>query len=60
MLIHFLWDYACGLSTADDLGEVVFQRTSAVLLMLAAMALFRIAVWVSNKWASVLLPTNKV
>ena len=57
MLIHFLWDYACGLSTADDAGSEIFRRTAAVLLMVAAMILFRFAVWVCDKWARVLLPT---
>ena len=57
MLIHFTWDYACGLSTADDTAGEIFQRSAAVGLMIAAMILFRIAISVSRRWSLALAGT---
>lgn len=45
--IHMLWDYACGLPTGDG----VFQRGIAVMLMLAGLLLFAMAVVVGNRWS---------
>lgn len=51
MLIHFLWDYACGLGTANDTSGQIFRRSTAICLMIAALILFRIAVGVCHRWS---------
>ena len=54
LVIHFLWDYACGLPQGDN--GAVFQRSTAVVLMLFALLLFGIAVRVGNQWSATVHP----
>ena len=53
--IHYLWDYACGLPQDSD---GVWQRSTAVLLMVFALILFGIAVMVGNLWSATAHPNN--
>lgn len=55
LLLHFLWDYLCGIpavtqsvGTVDPYAEV-FQRGMAVLLMLVAMGAFGISVVLGSR-----------
>lgn len=43
MLIHFCWDYFCGLPSTEEMG-VLQQRSIAVALMLTSFVLFGLAV----------------
>lgn len=55
MMIHFLWDYLCGIPAVlqDESGATsqteVFRRGSAVLLMLTAMAFFGFSVVLGSR-----------
>ncbi|MEM8678021.1 MAG: PrsW family glutamic-type intramembrane protease [Planctomycetota bacterium] len=51
ILIHFAWDFACGLHAAQGFSQTIWQRTAAIGLMLVSLVLFRIAVWVAHHWA---------
>lgn len=53
--IHFLWDWSCGLPFEGSLSNV-FQRSSAVSLMLFATFLFGVAVFTGVKWSRVVHP----
>ena len=55
-LIHFLWDYACGLPQGTN--DAIFRRFSAVALMLFALALFGIAVRIGNLWSAAVHPPD--
>jgi RsiW-degrading membrane proteinase PrsW (M82 family) len=51
MLIHFGWDYFCGLSFPEESG-VLQQRIMAVALMVATLVLFGLAACIAMKHSS--------
>jgi RsiW-degrading membrane proteinase PrsW (M82 family) len=55
--IHFLWDWACGLPAAGE-SSYLFQRSTAVCLMLFATFMFAVAVITGIRWSQLVHPTN--
>lgn len=49
-LLHFGWDYLCGIPAQSD-DSMLWQRLMAIGLMLTALVLFGIAVAFGSKWS---------
>jgi RsiW-degrading membrane proteinase PrsW (M82 family) len=59
MLIHFSWDYFCGILSDDDAGATQ-QRAIAIVLMLTALGLFGVSVVIGVKQSGDTHGVNKL
>lgn len=58
LAIHFLWDCACGLPAQSGDPSGMFQRSTAIGLMLFATGLFGVAVYVGAAWSRAIHPPD--